>query len=141
MNAEKRSIPPKVLLQLLAAVTCSVAVVLLPLNVKAAENNVLPAISSTEQQSDVIANGKENGISWSVTSDGLLTLTTESGVSTIKNYDYNETYTYIKPLFRCALLINGGLLSLSPFLSVWRRLIRRDKVHAAISAYDADFFG
>ena len=62
MNAEKRSIPPKVLLQLLAAVTCSVAVVLLPLNVKAAENNVLPAISSTEQQSDAIANGKENGI-------------------------------------------------------------------------------
>lgn len=97
MNAEKRSIPPKVLLQLLAAVTCSVAVVLLPLNVKAAENNVLPAISSTEQQSDVIANGKENGISWSVTSDGLLTLTTESGVSTIKNYDYNETYAPWEP--------------------------------------------
>jgi|GEM_PF-2447685 len=97
MNAEKRSIPPKVLLQLLAAVTCSVAVVLLPLNVKAAENNVLPAISSTEQQSEVIANGKENGISWSVTSDGLLTLTTESGVSTIKNYDYNETYAPWEP--------------------------------------------
>lgn len=48
-------------------------------------------------------------------------------------------YIY-KTSFRCALLILG-LLSLSPFFSVWRRLIRRDKVHAAISAYHADFFG
>lgn len=97
MNAEKCSIPPRALLQLLAAVACSVAVALLPLNVKAAENNVVPAVSSTEQQSEVIANGKENGISWSVTSDGLLTLTTESGVSTIRNYDYNETYAPWEP--------------------------------------------
>lgn len=97
MNAEKCSIPPRALLQLLAAVACSVAVALLPLNVKAAENNVVPAVSSTEQQSEVIANGKENGISWNITSDGLLTLTTESIVSTIRNYDYNETYAPWEP--------------------------------------------